>query len=351
MSFTPYNAPLLGSLLGDHEAASRFGVQADIKAMLEFEIALANAQSDIGMISSEAAQSIASALSSYEADIKALSQSSAIDGMAVPGLIQTLRDLLPEEHKPSLHLGSTSQDVIDTSAMMRMKSCMKILLNRLTELDNALQQVHAKNASNAFMAYTRMQAALPSRAGERINAWLNPLKTSQAKSAFLQFPVQLGGPIASSEAYDGNRAVLTVNIASRLEIDASDHVWHSDRSVIVEIGNWLSILSGHLGKMGTDICLMAQMGERQIKLNGGGTSSAMAHKQNPVLAETLVTIAKFNALQASGLHHSLLHEQERSGSAWMLEWMIMPQLFVTTAAALRNATHLVASIEQIGEPS
>ena len=64
MSFTPYNAPLLGSLLGDHEAASRFGVQADIKAMLEFEIALANAQSDIGMISSEAAQSIANALSS-----------------------------------------------------------------------------------------------------------------------------------------------------------------------------------------------------------------------------------------------------------------------------------------------
>ena len=91
------------------------------------------------------------------------------------------------------------------------------------------------------------------------------------------------------------------------------------------------------------------MGEEQIKLSGGGSSSAMAHKQNPVMAETLVTFAQFNATQISGLHQCLVHEQERSGASWMVEWMIMPQLFVTTSAAVRNANRLVESIENIGK--
>ena len=49
----------------------------------------------------------------------------------------------------------------------------------------------------------------------------------------------------------------------------------------------------------------------------------MLHKSNPVLAELLVTLARFNATQVSILHHSLVHEQERSGAAWMLEWMVL----------------------------
>ncbi len=165
----------------------------------------------------------------------------------------------------------------------------------------------------------------------------------------LRFQLQLGGPIASSSSYDGNLASIAAKMAPQLGLSAPKNVWHNDRSSIVEIGIWLSLLTGHLGKMGTDVCLMAQMGNTQIKLIGGGGSSAMAHKQNPVMAETLVTLAQFNATQMSGLHQCLVHEQERSGASWMVEWMIMPQLFVASSAALRNAKKLVDSIEQIGE--
>ena len=85
----------------------------------------------------------------------------------------------------------------------------------------------------------------------------------------------------------------------------------------------LSQISGSLGKIGQDICLLAQAGD-EIALEGGGKSSAMPHKQNPVLAELLVTLARYNATQISGMHHALIHEQERSGAAWTLEWMILP---------------------------
>ena len=131
MSFTPYNAPLLGSLLGDNEAANFFGVKADIKAMLEFEITLAKAQANLGIINQKSANEINEKLNDFEPDIRALSQAASIDGMVVPKLIKILKKLLNEEAAEALHYKSTSQDVIDTSAMMRMKACNAIILARL----------------------------------------------------------------------------------------------------------------------------------------------------------------------------------------------------------------------------
>jgi 3-carboxy-cis,cis-muconate cycloisomerase len=108
-----------------------------------------------------------------------------------------------------------------------------------------------------------------------------------------------------------------------------------------------SLISGSLGKFGQDVALLAQAGG-EIEMSGGGTSSAMAHKQNPVAAETLVALARFNATQLSAIHHSLVHEQERSGAAWTLEWLVLPQMTMATAAALRLAGELAANIRRLG---
>ena len=93
---------------------------------------------------------------------------------------------------------------------------------------------------------------------------------------------------------------------------------------------------------------MAQQGLDEIKLSGGGGSSAMPHKQNPILAELLVTLARFNATQISGMHQALVHEQERSGSAWALEWMILPAMLHCTTRGLSAAQELLAQVETIG---
>jgi 3-carboxy-cis,cis-muconate cycloisomerase len=74
----------------------------------------------------------------------------------------------------------------------------------------------------------------------------------------------------------------------------------------------------------------------------------MAHKQNPIAAEMLVTLARFNAVQVSGMHQSLVHEAERSGAAWTLEWLILPQMLMATAASTRIALRLLGSIERLG---
>ena len=116
-------------------------------------------------------------------------------------------------------------------------------------------------------------------------------------------------------------------MAERLDL-ALRPSWHSQRDRIGEFGSFLSLLSGTLGKIGQDIALMAQNEVGEVQLATGGGSSAMPHKSNPVPAEVLVTLARFNAGLLGTLHQALVHENERSGAAWTLEWMVLPQMVV-----------------------
>ena len=93
---------------------------------------------------------------------------------------------------------------------------------------------------------------------------------------------------------------------------------------------------------------MAQQGIEEVAQTRGGSSSAMPHKQNPVTAELLVTLATYNAGQLSLMHNSLLHEQERSGTAWTLEWMVLPAMVQTTGKALKGAEQQLFAISRIG---
>jgi 3-carboxy-cis,cis-muconate cycloisomerase len=139
-------------------------------------------------------------------------------------------------------------------------------------------------------------------------------------------------------------------MAARLGLTVPDYVPHAARDHIARLGGWLSEVTGALGKIGQDVALMAQNEIAEIALSGGGGSSAMAHKQNPVLAELLVSLARFNAVQVSGLHQALVHEQERSGAAWTLEWMVLPQMLNATGTALLHANALLGGVERMGSP-
>jgi 3-carboxy-cis,cis-muconate cycloisomerase len=134
--------------------------------------------------------------------------------------------------------------------------------------------------------------------------------------------LQCGGPVGISSGD---------NLAAHLGLVAPAKSWHTMRDGFGELAGWLSLVSGSLGKIGIDISLMVQQGIDEISLVGGGSSSAMPHKLNPILAELLVTLARYNATQVSGMHQALVHEQERSGAAWALEWMILPNMLNATA--------------------
>lgn len=197
-----------------------------------------------------------------------------------------------------------------------------------------------------------MQVALPTTVAERLALWATPLRNQlEQLQTFTgqQLPVQFGGPIGTLNKLGTDGSSVREKLANRLGLADPRRSWHTDRSVLADYVHWLTQVSQALGKAGLDFTLMAQDEIAAISFAGGGSSSAMPHKQNPVLAESLVTLARFATTLASGMNIAAIHEQERSGMAWALEWMLLPQLVVATGAALRNAQSLFASIESIGE--
>ncbi|MCG6857080.1 MAG: 3-carboxy-cis,cis-muconate cycloisomerase [Salaquimonas sp.] len=351
MSYTPFNAPILSGLLSDREIAACFSIKVEIAAMALFEAALARATAAAGLIPADAGDAIASVCSHFEPDMAELNAATARDGVCVPELVRQIRAAVDEQHTPHVHFGATSQDVIDTALMVRMKPVVATLRERLGAIAGQIAKLEERFGDRPLMARTRMQAAQETTIARRLATWRMPIERHAVRFEEVAprlLNLQLGGPIGTREAYGDKAGMVAGRIGTILGLSVSDQSWHSARDTIAEFASLLSLITGSLGKIGQDIALMAQNEIAEIELSGTGGSSAMAHKHNPVRAEILVTLARFNATLVSGMHHSLVHEQERSGAAWTLEWMLLPQMCIAAGASTRTALGLLGQIERIG---
>jgi 3-carboxy-cis,cis-muconate cycloisomerase len=349
MAVCAFDHPFLSGLFGNEEIETLLGVEAELAAMLRFEVALAEAEAEAGVIPQDAANAIATALAGFRPDMTALRKGVGRDGVVVPELVRQLREVIGAPHAERLHFGATSQDVIDTSLILRLKPVLDVFERRLDELEERFNRLDKRFGNKSLMGRTRMQAAIPITAGARIRSWRDPLIRHAKRLDELRptlLIVQFGGAAGTLETLGGTGVAVRAALAQRLDLGDAPQ-WHSQRDRLAEFAGFLSLLTGNLGKFGQDVALMAQAGH-EIVLSGGGGSSAMPHKQNPVAAEILVTLGRFNATQLSGMHHALIHEQERSGSAWSLEWLILPQMIVAAGSALRLAAEMAGRIDRIG---
>ncbi len=345
-----FTHPWFSGLFGDPEAQEIWSAERSLAQMLAFEAAYSRGLGAVGKISTQEAEDAATWIEQAKPNIEALRLGTMADGLPIPALVQNLRSGAGPLGA-AIHTGTTSQDVMDTALAITLRETTDLLQARLSTLSQLLAELSERYGTRRIMGRTRMQAALPVTVGHRIGTWRDPLQTHHQNFAHLRPRVecvQLAGPVGDGQTIGVARRDLAAYIAQSLGLHVADQSWQSSRSRLVEYTDLLSRVSGSLGKMGQDICLMAQQGVDEVTLSGGGTSSAMPHKQNPVLAELLVTLARFNATQVSGMHHALLHEQERSGSVWALEWMILPTMAKTTARSLAAAIALCTQIISIG---
>ncbi|WP_116085087.1 3-carboxy-cis,cis-muconate cycloisomerase [Tropicimonas sp. IMCC34011] len=336
-----FGHPWLGSFFGDAASAEIWSGERQMSHMLAFEAAWSRALGACGRVSPDVAERAAAAVESWTPDVAAIREGVALDGVPVPALTRALREAAGSA-EDGVHRGATSQDVMDSALALTLKDMSVLLDQRLCELDAALSGLADRFGEAEIMGRTRMQAAIPIRAGHRIAAWAQPFARHRARLADLRPRVeivQVGGVVGDRQELEPDAETMARHVADALGL-AGGPCWHTERDGIAEYGGLLSMIAGSCGKIGTDICLMAQQGISDIALPGGGASSGMPHKRNPVDAELLITLAGYAATQLPALHHALRHEQERSGSAWALEWMVLPGLAQASARALAVATRL-----------
>lgn len=350
MSVSAFEHPFLSGLVGDDETGKLFSAEAEIKAMLAFEAALARAEAGAGVIPADAASHISAVCGTFNPNMAGLHKGTGRDGIVVAEFVKQLRAAVGGEVSQYVHFGATSQDVIDTALLIRLKQVCGLFDQRLSALEKSLGDVGRNFGARTLMGHTRMQAAIPITVSDRIRAWREPLiRHRQRLDAFSEhcFVVQFGGAAGTLDKLGAKAAEVRKSLASELLlIDAPQ--WQSQRDRLAEFAGILTLISGSLGKFGQDVALLAEMGG-EMELAGGGGSSAMAHKQNPVAAEVLVSLARFNAVQLSGMQQAMVHEQERSGAAWTLEWLILPPMVMATGAALRLAAELAGNIRSLGK--
>ncbi|UYO01232.1 MAG: 3-carboxy-cis,cis-muconate cycloisomerase [Devosia sp.] len=337
---------LLSALAGDTETADLLFDDAQLAALLAVERALAEASADIGWISADAANAVSAATSAFVPDWPGLAAGLVQDGVIVPALVRQLRGQIGEPHNGALHKGATSQDIIDTALVLQLVPVFDLFEARLGALLSRLDAFAGEWGDKPLMAHTRMQVALPTSWGAKLAAWAEPLhRHLRALSAMRRtlLVVQLGGPVGDRGSFEGHGDALAAALAKRLDLGLAP-AWHSGRDPIVALGGLLALISGSLGKMGADIALLAQNEVGAVRIAGGGGSSAMAHKSNPVNAEVLVALARANAGLAGTLQQAMIHEYERSGAAWTLEWLTLPHLVVNTGASLRLAQVMLGQL-------
>lgn len=342
---------LFGALLCDPRIAEEFSATAFTDRMLAFEAAWTQALGANGFVSERDANKALAAIKTFSSEN--LGHGSGRDGLPVPALVAGLKSTLDVGAARAVHTGATSQDVMDTAMVLTCLSVMDEMTARLTRLVAELDALLEKSGDNAMMARTRMQAALPANVALRVDAWRRPLADHLALADDVKNQlsvVQIGGPIGSRETPQPHVAECAGQVAETLGL-ALGPVWHADRSRFVAMGHWLTLVAGSLGKIGQDVALMVQQGIDDIALSGGGGSSAMAHKQNPIGAELMVALARYVASQQGLLGQAMIHEQERSGAAWALEWLTLPAMAEATGAALLHAESLITSVERLGSPN
>ena len=347
MAIAPFDHSFLSGLLGDEEVRRQLSAEADIAAMVAFETALAQAEVAAGVIPTEAGEAIGKALAGFRPDMAGLRGGTARDGVVVAELVRQMREHVGEPHAAHVHFGATSQDAVDTSLALRLVPVLDGFGARLDALVAALDALLARDGAVEVMAHTRMQAAIPVTAARKIRAWRDPLARHRTRLIAVRDDVAVlhfGGAAGALDKLGDKGGVVAARMAERLELAVVAEARHSERDGQAGLASWLSLVTGSLGKMGMDVTLLAQSEVGEIRLASGGGSSAMPHKHNPVAAEVLVTLARFNATLVSGMHQALVHENERSGAAWTLEWMLLPQMVAATGAALRTAAELVAGL-------
>lgn len=351
MTDSIFGHPWLSGLFGDEQAAHLLSAEAELANMLRVEQAFSRALGRAGVVSAATADAAAAAIGGAKIDVASLKSGAARDGVAVPDLVRQIKAQTAKDLHAAIHNGLTSQDVIDTALVLALRDILTLFEHRLQALQVDLDVLTEAFGDRALMGRTRMQAAMPIMAADRIATWALPLTDHLQRLDELRprlLKLQLGGAAGDNAALGASSDEIAQVMAAELGLAVPERAWHAMRDGIAEFAGWLSLVSGTLGKLGQDVCLMAQQGIDEIHLSGGGGSSAMPHKQNPVLAELLVALARYNAGQLGCLHQALIHEQERSGAGWALEWMVLPQMIQTTARALTAAQTLITSVDRIG---
>ncbi len=335
------------------DADHLWSAAARLQRMIAFEVELAASEAEHGLIPQPAADAIRRAGEAGGLDAQAIFEAARDAGNpAIPfaSAFTAHVSSMNKEAGRHVHFGATSQDVIDTAHMLALKATRDHVMADLVRVATRLTALALEHAETPIAARTLLQQATPITFGVKAAHWLLAVRRSIAALDGLEgsdLLVQLAGASGTLAVLYPHGAAVRASLARRLGLGDPDGNWQTTREPLLAVASALVGAIQAAAKIAGDIQLLAstEIGELAEGLrSGGGGSSAMPHKRNPV--DSLVPVAA--AQMAGGLLASLAvtgtQEQERSPGRWHAEWTILPLVSTLAMAASDRLAELVENM-------
>ncbi|WP_067131980.1 3-carboxy-cis,cis-muconate cycloisomerase [Microtetraspora malaysiensis] len=335
------------------------GDVAVLQAMLDAEAALARAQAALGMVPASAAEAIGAAADARLYDVRDIALRAGAGGNPAIPLVADLTAAVARrapEAAPYVHLGATSQDIVDTALMLVASRALPLIAADLGRAAAALARLAAEHRDTVLPARTLTQHAVPTTFGLKAAGWRALVLDATDRLSRLTLPAQLGGAagtLAAFHEYAGNPAAaegLDVGVALLRRFAAETGLaepplpWHVLRTPVADLGSALAFTAGALGKMAADVLVLTRTEIGELSEGAGGGSSAMPHKSNPVRATLMAAAARQAPALAAVLLASLAAEDERPAGAWHAEWPALRELLRVAGGAAANAAELAEGL-------
>ena len=318
------------------------GDEAWVGAMLDAERALAAAEAQAGVVPHAAAESIAAACRSGRFDAVALAAAARATGNPAEPLVRALREQVGGEAATYVHWGATSQDVVDTAAMLVSRRALALIGADLDAVAALVAGLARTYRDTPMAARTLLQQAVPTTFGCKGAGWLVAVLHARRRLAAVAdgLPAQLGGA-AGTLAPLGDAALEVLGLyAAELDLAEPPVPWQANRLVVAELGATLSLAAGALAKIALDVILLAQTEVGEVAEAGAGGSSTMPQKRNPTAAVLAGACARGVRGHAGVLAEAVVVEHERAAGAWQSEWSALSGALALTggaAAAVRRS--------------
>ncbi|MEW2435959.1 3-carboxy-cis,cis-muconate cycloisomerase [Streptomyces caniferus] len=326
-----------------------------LQAMLDAEAALARAQAAIGVVPPPAAEAITAAAQADRLDLRALAVHARESANPVVGLVRALTRAVSAVDPAAaeyVHHGSTSQDIFDTAAMLVARNALRLLRADLARVAGALAGLAHEHRDTVLAGRTLALQAVPTTFGLKAAGWRRLVLDAEARVAtvLLALPVSLGGSagtLAGYVEYGAEAERLVSAFATETGLSAPVLPWHTLRTPVADLAAVLAHGAGALGKIAVDVQSLTRTEVGEViepQVPGRGSSSAMPHKRNPVLATLIRSAALQVPALASVLTQCMLTEDERSAGAWHAEWQPLRECLRLTGGAAHTAVELTEGL-------
>src|SRR5437667_7393199 len=351
MPSTIIDSAIFGDFFSSEAMRNVWSDESRTQKYLDIEGALARVQGRLGIIPKEAADEIVRHCTIDQIDMEKLKQQTQRIGYPVLGVVSQLNALCRDKLGEYCHWGATTQDITDTATVLQIREALAIVERELAAISSAMAR-HAKtHRDTPMIGRSNLQQAIPVTFGYKMAGLLSAIERHRERLAQLRPRVLVGefaGAAGTLASLEKGAMETQAGLCAELGLKQPVIAWHTIRDNIAEVGTFLGLVGGTLGKLSMDVKLMMQTEVGEVYepfAHGRGSSSTMPQKRNPISSCYIHAAISVVRQHAAALMDAMVADHERSTGPWEIEWIVLPEAFCLMAGALKQSRFVLEGLE------